>query len=541
MSRLPAGIRRTFVAAALAVLPLLSACSSSDSPVPGTGPYDVVIADGRVMDPASGRDETAAVAVSDGRIARISADPAAMSEMAARAARVIDASGLVVAPGFINTHTHEGDVQESMKVFVPDGITTWIGGNCGSSPGVPIRAFFEDLEQDGLYNNYAGLTGLNSLRTVVGLGYRDGADEDQVQEMVDLLAEDLAEGSMGVSFGAYYHPGCTFEEMLATAAESAARGGMAASHMRDNLFHVLGSFILNTQVLDEALATAEQAGVPYIVSHITDITYGLPATRLVLDRVSEAIYGRGLPMAADVIGSNSFPNDFFTIARYGEVPVGILMAVAGAEPEDFQVTEEVCVDGQLFLEAYDSPESVEQIQFLMDAILEGRAESPGVLCHIVRPENTLLALSRPFVFVGNDGYVDRDPDTGAPAGHPRAAGSFARFIGHWARDLGGMDLMQALRKATAAPAAWFGLERKGRLDVGFDADIVVFDPDRIIDTAVCAPGNTDPATFLDPPAGIRCVVVNGTVVVENGELTGEKSGQVIRRTWSVPGTAPDAL
>ena len=223
------------------------------------------------------------------------------------------------------------------------------------------------------------------------------------------------------------------------------------------------------------------------------------------------------------------------------VIVGILMAVARAQPADFQVTEDVYVNGSLFLEAYESPESVEQIQALMDAILDGEAESPGVLCHIVRPENTMLALSKPFVFVGNDGYVNRDPQTGQPEGHPRAAGSFARFIGHWARDMGGSDLMQALHKATAGPAIWFGLQNKGRLDVGYDADIVIFDPDNIIDTAVCAPGNTDPSTFLDPPAGIAFVIVNGRVVVEDGELTGEKSGRVIRRTWTIPGTPPEAL
>jgi N-acyl-D-amino-acid deacylase len=148
----------------------------------------------------------------------------------------------------------------------------------------------------------------------------------------------------------------------------------------------------------------------------------------------------------------------------------------------------------------------------------------------------MLALSKPFVFVGNDGYVHKNPATGELEGHPRASGSFARFIGHWARDMGGMDLMQALHKATTAPAAWFGLEQKGRLAAGYDADIVIFDPDNIIDTAVCEPGNTDPTTFLDPPAGIHYVIVNGKVAVENGELTGEKGGQVLRRNWSIPGT-----
>jgi len=524
-----------------AFLMVLSACSSSDQLPPQDALYDVAIVNGRVIDPMTGRDETATVALSNSKIALVSSDSGAESEIPTQSARVIDATGLVVSPGFINTHTHEGDIQESMKVFVKDGITTWIGGNCGSSPGYPIRGYFEDLERNGLYNNFAALTGLNSLRSEVGLTYTEGATEAQILEMVTMLAGDLANGSLGVSFGSYYHPGCTYEEMLATAVEAAAHGGMAASHIRDNLFHILGDFILNTQVLDEAIETARRAGLPYIVSHITDISYGIEATQFMLDRISAAVYDEGLPMAADVIGANSFPNDFFTIVRYGTIPIWLLMAVAGVEPSDFQVTEDVYVSGELFLEAYDSPQTVQQVQFLMDAILAGEAESPGVLCHIVRPENTMLALSRPFVFVGNDGYVNKDAVTGEIEGHPRASGAFARFIGHWARDMGVMDLMQALHKATAAPAIWFGLAEKGRLDEGRDADIVIFDPDLIIDTAVCAPGNTDPATFLDPPEGIHYVIVNGKVVVENGTLTGEKSGRVIRRSWTVPGTVQDAL
>ena len=119
----------------LAFLMALLACSSSEDPPPEAVAYDLAIHNGRVMDPITGRDETATVAVSKGKIARVSSDPGTTSDILSRSARVIDASGLVVSPGFINTHTHEGDIQESMKVYVKDGITTWIGGNCGFSPG----------------------------------------------------------------------------------------------------------------------------------------------------------------------------------------------------------------------------------------------------------------------------------------------------------------------------------------------------------------------------------------------------------------------
>ena len=544
----------TLAVSLLACLAVVTVCSCGDDNEafsPQNHTYDLAITNGRVIDPFTGTDQVATVAIANGKIAAVSSEPGKGSAIAGQAARVIDARGLVVSPGFINTHTHEGDIQESMKVYVKDGITTWIGGNCGFSPscsagskcgecpGYPIRNFFQTVEHEGLYNNFASLTGLNSLRCLVGLDYKTGASAEQINQMVDMLASDLADGSLGISFGAYYHPGCTYAEMRATAVESAAHGGMAASHIRDNLYASGGKNVMNEQMIDEAIQTAREAGLPYIVSHITDVTYGLPATQLLIDKVSNAIYDEGLHMGADVIGSNSFPNDFFTIVRYGTVPVEMLMGLAGVKPSDFQVTEDVYVNGELVLKAYDSPKSVEQVRALIDAIRAGQAKSFGVLAHIIRPANTMLALAQPFVFVGNDGYINKDPVTGKVSGHPRAAGSMARFLGHWTRDMQVMGLMQALYKVTAAPARWFGLESKGRLAQGYDADLVVFNPDTIIDTAVCEPGHSDPNTFLNPPAGISYVIVNGQVAVENGELTGAKKGKVIRRTWAIPGTAPE--
>ena len=366
------------------------------------------------------------------------------------------------------------------------------------------------------------------------MGTFEGANEAQIEQMVEMVAVDMEAGGMGISHGAYYNPGCTYEEMIATAKEAARHGGMAASHIRDNLFNLKSlipffTYYLNKEFLAEAIRTAQEADIPYIVSHLTDVTYEPDTTRYALDSILRAMNHEGLRLAVDVIGSDSFPNDLFTIARYGTVPVDILMAMADVEPNDFQVLDDVVIDGELYLEAYSYVSTMEQVQTVLQAIMEERATSPRVMCYIIDPPNTMLALSKPFVFVGNDGAVYVDDETGEREGHPRAAGAFARFLGHWRKQMG-MPLMEALFKATGAPAVWLGLEKKGRLQSGCDADIVVFDPETIIDKATCQPGR-----MLDPPEGIHYVIVNGVVTVEGTRLTGARAGRVIRRTWDVPG------
>jgi N-acyl-D-aspartate/D-glutamate deacylase len=494
---------------------------------------DLVIRNGRVIDPLTGYDRVASIGIKKGKIAVISTKKGWSRALAAKANQVIDASGLVVAPGFINTHTHEGQIEESMKIFVRDGITTWIGGNCGSSY-YPLSDYFDELETNGMYNNYASLTGLNRLRSLESLDRFDGATPEQISSMVNRLNQDMQDGSFGVSYGSYYGPGCTYEEMLATAQESARLGGMAASHIRDSLFNMavlgLGDLIYNGEMLEEALQTAREAEIPYIISHLTDVTYGTGTTGFALGAISQSLYGEGLRLAVDVIGFDSFPNDFFTILRYGAVPIDFLLGLSGAQISDFQVTEDVVINGNVYMEAYEYFSSLEQAETIMAAILAGETTSPGVLCHIVKPANTLLALAEPFVFIGNDGSVRKDPSSGELLGHPRSAGAFARFLGHWARDHGLMNLKQALYKTSAGPALWLGLTGKGRIQLGADADIVVFDPDTIVDKATPSPGN-----MLNAPAGIHHVLVNGVVVVEGQDLTGEKPGRVVRRTWTIPG------
>jgi N-acyl-D-amino-acid deacylase len=457
-------------------------------------------------------------------------------------------------------------VVDSGKAFVQDGITFWLGGNCGFSPngtGISLSEWLNEADTQDLYNNYATLSGHNSLRRDVGIGFNEPESPEQIAQMVEILKGDLAAGSFGVSYGTFYDPGGTKEAMIELAKASKAEGGMAASHIREITFDLVNvlfpykgpaftplfylsqkiNLVLFADSLTEAIDTCKEANVPYIVSHLTDMAYNGSIT-WALDTIQRAICLQGLPMASDVIGYDTFKNDFYALTRYGMIPVRTLFSMAGVKPEQFWMAEDVFVDDQLYMSAYDRLASVEQAEYLATAFKEGRAhagpdsdsESVAVWCNIVDPISTMLAIKRPFVFMGNDGFVSFNSHTGEADVQPRSYSCFSRLLGHWSRDLGAISMKKALFKATIAPALWLGLEKKGRLQEGCDADITIFNPDTIIDRAKPEAGQLDL-----PPVGIEYVIVNGQIVVEHEALTGNTPGKIVRRTWQIPGNTKQVM
>jgi N-acyl-D-amino-acid deacylase len=510
-----------------------------------------------VIDPETGRDQIATVAVQGSTIRKIVAGEGP-NLTPAENGRVLDASGLVVSPGFINTHTHEGNsvfsvqLYESARAYVQDGITFWLGGNCGLSPtgmvlefngqivdnrtGLTFPEFMDKVESEGLLcNNYATLSGNLTLRGEVGCSHGEPESAQQIDEMLLLLERDLAAGAFGVSYGSFYDPGTTEQAMMELAITSRAAGGMAASHIRDVVSELLG-FVLYRDSLLEAIRTCREADIPYLVSHLTDMTYN-GSTQWALDTIENAIEEEGLPLAADIIGYDTFKNDFFALTRFGQIPVRLLMFFVGVTADQFFLAEDVYVDDELYMEAYERA-TMNQIETLAEAFEEGRARaaegsdsiSVNIWCDIVKPEYTIMSLKKPFVFMGNDGGVSRNTSTNELIIQPRTLACFSRLFGHWSREHGAIALKEAIFKATIAPALWLGLEKKGRLQKGCDADITVFDPHTIIDRAKPEPDKLDL-----PPEGIRYVIVNGQIVLEEGELTGNTPGRLIRRTWTVPG------
>lgn len=530
--------------------------------------YDLIIKNGRVIDPETGRDEIAAVYVKDGTIVKIIPGK---DVDAGDAERVIDARGRIVSPGFINTHTHEAiqleteaNISPVSKIMVHDGITFWLGGNCGMSPtGIhirlgdgtamkigdpekPLSEFLDEADRVPLYNNYGTLSGNLTMRSNMGLIHMENETDDQIEQMKKILARDLAAGAFGVSYGVMYDMGTTKKSMIELAKVSKLAGGMAASHTRYPTFNFkhlslgIDNVVLKRSIT-EAIDICRDSKVPFIVSHITDMSQA-DSSRWVFEEIDMAIREEGLPLAGDIIGHDYLGNDFFILTFKGKIPVWLLLVIGNYKMDQFYLAQDVYIDGELFLKKYGQM-TLPRAEYLrknferVDGFGEGKSIVP-IICRIIPPEDTVLGLQYPWVFIGNDyGGRSVDPVTGAPlAGSPRGMGTFSRLFGHWSRDEGAITLKQAIFKATIAPALWLGLDKKGRLQEGCDADIVIFDPDTIIDRADWL---YDKANLK--PEGISHVIVNGQVVVENNELTGNTPGRLIRRDWEIPGDTTELL
>jgi len=163
-------------------------------------------------------------------------------------------------------------------------------------------------------------------------------------------------------------------------------------------------------------------------------------------------------------------------------------------------------------------------------VLDNKIPDPGVIGHVIKPDKISLAMQSPYVVCGSDGALSYDPVAKKAVGHPRTTSNFARFLGRWVREKGTLDLMTALFKTSTQTALHLGLSGKGRIALGADADLTVFDPETIIDRSDYG------KDFDTPPAGIAYVLVNGVLTLDKGELIPDiRPGKVIRRTWRVPG------
>ena len=429
--------------------------------------FDLAIIGGRVIDPASGFDAVAGVGISGSTVAAISVDPDAPP---LEAARTIDATGLVVSPGFIDILSYSPNGYGEWYKLA-DGVTTNLGMH-----GLDNRAenWFAAHPDGSSPVHFGGASDHAFVRQVRGLEPYDTATDGTLAAMLEDARADLRNGFVGLHMQPEYTPGTSAGALLAHAAVAAEHGVPLCVHARysDNL--PPGT---NLQAISELVGAARETGAHVHVEHINS-TGGTGVMAEALGRIGEAI-GEGLSMTAC-----AYPYEFWATylksARYQD-----WQEKYGIDYGDLQVagTSERLTE-QTFADAY--------------------AANALTAAFAMSPEDVEMPLQADFVMVGSDAILERSHNN-----HPRSTGCFSRVLGHYVRERGVLDLETALAKMTIQPARLLegrcpALLRKGRLGIGADADITVFDPATVIDRSTIA----NPA---QESAGIQWVVVEGQV------------------------------
>jgi N-acyl-D-amino-acid deacylase len=524
---------------------------------------DTLIRGGTVVDGTGRPARRADVAVARDRIEAVDLLPSAA------AARMIDATGHVVAPGFVDMHSHADFVLPGLPTAdskVHQGFTLEVVGNCGASPAplipsrrqdvidtsaltVPalawdwttFRSYLDGLRRQGLSINVAPLVGHGTIRLLV-MGPADvRPTADQLHAMASEVRRAMDDGAVGLSTGLIYAPGvfADSDELVALARAAGQGGGFYASHIRGE-----GDTLL--PALAEAIDVGRRASVPVEISHLKAAgRSNWPKMAQAIELI-EAARAEGLAVTADM-----YPYPAGSTALSALLPAWVhaggreALLARLADPADsarIRATldgpgmardagwEGIAIAGCPARVEYEG-QTVARIaaglgtspaETVIEILREAKADADMVL-FMMSEDNVALGLQRPWVMIGSDGEgrAARGPyAAGKP--HPRNYGTCPRLLGHYVRDRGLLSLPEAIRKLTSLPAEKLGLRDRGRLEPGAVADVVVFDPTTVTDTA----------TFAEPhryPDGIPWVLVNGEPVIAAGQHTGSRPGRLLSR------------
>ena len=501
--------------------------------------WDVLIRGGTVLDGSGRPGFSADVAVRADRIVKVSTTPLDPE----RARRVIDATGLVVAPGFVDLHTHLDPLLRlpGAESHVRQGVTTALGGPDGGGPW-PFQAYLDSVEAVGVGMNVGFMVGHNTVRrAVMGLENRAPA-ADELARMEAMVAQAMDEGAWGLSTGLKYLPGAfsKLDEVVALAAVAGRRSGFYTSHLREEGLGLLGG-------VSEALEIGRRAGIPIVLTHhkvVGQPMWGASATTL------------AMVDSARAAGTDAMIDQYPYTASYTGITILIpAWAMAGGTDallermEDPALADNILAGIEFNIVNDRGGNDLSRVQFARvpwDRSLEGRtltdlAEREGLdptpangaklvievvrrggasaIFHAMDQGDVDRIMAHPFTMIASDGRLTR-PGEGHP--HPRWYGTFPRVLGRYVRERGVLSLPDAVRKMTALPAERMGLRDRGQVREGWYADLVVFDPQRVLDRA----------TFSDPhryPVGIDWVMVNGRLAVEAGAYHDVRSGRVLKR------------
>jgi len=430
-------------------------------------------------------------------------------------ARVIDARGLVVAPGFIDAHNHSdrGFKEDPSAVSqVSQGITTVVIGQDGGSP-FPIGPYLQSLDESPIALNVLTFVGHATLRSLVmGDETNRHATPDEVQQMKQLVEQAMRDGAIGLSTGLEYETGrpASLQEVIALARAANAFNGIYISHIRDEADKTF-------EALEEAIRIGREARIPVQISHIklgSVAVWGKAPQAVAL--INRARASR-LDVTADCYPYDAWSSTIRVLIPSGRHfdpvdvargladvggPANVTIVSCRAHPEyEFKNMEEI-----------SRQEGITPVDLYMKIVRDGGA---GVIGHTMKERDIETFYRQSWVMVSSDG--------GIGSRHPRGAGSYPRVLGRYVRELRWLTLPEAIRKMTSLPAQRFRLRDRGLVRPGFKADLVLFDPARIIDRS----------TFQKPELiseGVKRVFVNGEEVWIDGKVTGNRPGRALRNT-----------
>ena len=525
-------------------------------------PFDLLIINARIIDGTGGPSVNGAVGVRDGRIA-------AVGRVSGPAARTIDAGGKVLAPGFIDPHSHSDYsllVDGNAESKIRQGVTTEVIGESGSvAPRKPDSAgetrgtglrpdwtdfagYFAAVERSKAAVNLLSYIGLGQVREYVMANDDRAPTKDELARMTALVADSMKQGAYGVATGLIYSPNAyaKLDELIALSKPAAAAGGIYASHLRYD-----GDKLRDG--LDEAIAIGEGAHIPVHVFHFK------VTGRKNFGRMKEAIgiieaaRKRGLEITADqypYVASSTglsqtippwahegggaklaerlkdpatrarirkemddphpdWENRLLSAGTWHNVQLASIAPASYKKYEGMRVDEAARAAGQ------------DPYEFVFELLIAARG-NVGCVWYIIDEDDLKLAMKQPWVSVGSDGSaLATSGPLRAGVPHPRNFGTFPRVLGKYVREEHVLTLEQAVHKMTGLTASQLHFTDRGTIKEGLAADLVIFDPATVADRA----------TFTDPfqyPVGIDTVVVNGRVVLDGGRHTGERPGVVIR-------------
>lgn len=530
-------------------------------------PYDLLIVNGRILDGTGSPWLGGSIGIRGGKIAEMGRLPGASGR------QVIDAQGLIVAPGFIDLHSHSDItllVDGAAQSKIRQGVTTEILGESGSVAPVlgpaaedsdqglrptgirrdwaTLGEYFARLERQGISVNIASYVGSGQVRhCVIGNINRPPTPEelDKMRELVDKAMQD---GAVGLSSGLIYPPNsfARTDEIVELAKIAARHGGLYATHIRSESDTSLAA-------IDEAIEIGERGGLPVHIFHFKK--YGRENwghMREQIERI-QAARDRGVDITANqypyIAGMTGLEmcipprlmegtaKDFVARLKDPKVRAEIRRAIAEGVP-GWGDNEVKSVGGWhgVLVAALQKPENKRFEGMRMDEVAKAMGKDPvDALCDLLiseggsadaiyfgmNEEDVRLAMQQPWVGIGSDGIAVTPDMTFIGKPHPRFYGTFPRVLGYYVREQKVLTLPEAIRKMTSFSAQLNGLSDRGLLRPGMAADIVVFNPDTI----------TDKATFEEPnqySVGMEYVVVNGTVVLSQDQHTGAKPGRVLR-------------